>query len=140
MNLIEVDGDSRLRAEDGTVLVTLDMCHGGPVTKGAPARLHDVRGGELKYATVAWIDERAGHVGIAITGEATRMMRFRAENALAELVNDAMGAARNAYDTGDRRQSMICLNEHCADVPRQEIITADRYVCPVCGHLIKERR
>lgn len=135
---VQVDADLMLRAEDGTVLVAAANVH-GDFSKGDLAVIHDVRSGDNKPGRIAWIDERAGHVGLAVDDEATRLERFRAHNAYQELVNDAMSAARRAYDTGNRAQSNICLSHHLTDSEKTQLLHADYFACPECGHLLKQR-
>lgn len=59
---------------------------------------------------------------------------------LMDLINDARQVAHRAYDTGDRIQSGVCINHHLSPANVGELLIADTFLCPTCGHVLKRRR
>lgn len=63
----------------------------------------------------------------------------RAAVAALSLLDTARARARAAYATGDPRQSAFCIEHHLETGQAAELARSERYPCPVCGHLLKDR-
>lgn len=59
--------------------------------------------------------------------------------AFGQLIEEAAEIARRTYDTGDRDRSAACIRLHLGALDCLDLVDADRYVCPRCGHLLKLR-
>lgn len=136
---VTVRADLMLRTSNNLVLTTLDACDGQPYT-GLTVNVLDIRNGHTHSARVAQIDERARHVMLSMDDDApTRLEVFRGQNAFTELLNEAQSRARRAYNTGNRAQSATCIGEHLTSEEREDLIKADVFSCPECGHQLKDR-
>lgn len=69
----------------------------------------------------------------------SRLDTFRAQLAEIELVDTLRAKARRAFNTGNPEQSALCITEHLNDVEFEALRVFDEYVCPVCGHKLKDR-
>lgn len=135
---VNVHADLKLRTEDDLVLTTIDACD-GYVQVGEKVNVVDVRDGVRHKGHVEKLYEAAGHVLLAIDDAPSRMERFRSQFAFNELLRESSERARAIYDTGDRVQSNLCIRQHLNYQDLTTMRRADRYQCPVCGHLLKDR-
>lgn len=139
MSALHIAADFKLRTPDDLVLTTTDRCDATPVP-GAQAVVVDLRDGAHHIGHVEEVDEKAGHVFVRIDDEPTRLERFRADHAFSELMHAVVAESTRSYATGDRAQSGICIDQHLTEDDKRALVKADRFTCPVCGHLLKERR
>jgi len=133
-----ISADLMLRTADDLVLTTADATD-EPLDVGAQVLVVNLRDGVQHVGHVAGRDDSVGHVFLSIDDEPSRLERFRNRRALLELILSAQRAAREAYDTGDREQSNTCIRDHLSEVQLELLRQADRYTCPTCGHLLKDR-
>ena len=73
-------------------------------------------------------------------GDNLRLQKALMGAQMISLTDEVRKKARNAYDTGDRKRSAVCISSHLTPEHHLELRAADRYNCPVCGHLLKLRR
>lgn len=66
-------------------------------------------------------------------------LRARADMVMADVVGLAENRGRAIYRTGDRARSVVCLTQHMSAGERYALKDADRYACPTCGWLLKDR-
>lgn len=139
MTALHVTADFKLRTVDDLVLTTTAQCDAEP-TPGAEAVVVDLRDGVTHAGHVEEVDDKVGHVLLRIDDEPTRLERFRAHHAFMELMNEVWHESTRAYATGNRMQSGVCIENHLSVEDKKTLVRADRFECPQCGHLIKERR
>jgi hypothetical protein len=74
-----------------------------------------------------------------VTADEMQRMRARAEIVMADVVLLATERGVRTFATGDRGRSIVCLTQHLTPAELYTLRETDRFACPHCNWLLKDR-